>query len=174
LGAFSRNFCKPRSDRRGSTRFPAAYAAAVWAFLFSVVSFYWAAGGTIGLNTLAAGLRELARTHNPGLAALAWVTGGLKVLAGVLALSLARPWGRVVPRWLLLAGAWGAGVLLAIYGAANLVEFGLMEGGVIALPAFVGATALRWYLLLWEPWFLIGGILFLAAARSFSRRPRPG
>jgi len=33
----------------------------------------------------------------------------MKAVAGLLALALVRPWGRFVPRPLLLGGAWVAG-----------------------------------------------------------------
>ncbi len=39
----------------------AAYAAAVWAFAFAVPSFYWAAGGTVGVGAVSPAITEMAR-----------------------------------------------------------------------------------------------------------------
>lgn len=154
----------------------AAYAACAWAFVFAAMSFYWAAGGTAGLGTLSAGIREQSAARDPGFVALVWITGILKAVAGLIALALARTWGRFVPRWLLLVGAWGAGAVLTAYGAIQLVVTGvaatLMAAGVIGTPADMDWAALRWHLLLWDPWWLAGGLLFIKAARDYGRRSR--
>jgi hypothetical protein len=44
--------------------------------------------------------------RDPGLITPVWVTGVLKVMAGLLA--LVRPWDRALPRRALLAAAWSA------------------------------------------------------------------
>lgn len=165
------------SSSQATTSIPwAAYAAAAWAFVFAAVSFYWAAGGTVGLATLATSIQEDARERTSAFLAMVWLTGALKVLGGVLALALARPWGRRLPRRLLLVAAWGGGIVLVLYEGASWVEAALMEAGVIDIPASLGADAARWNLLLWRPWWVLGGVLFLLAARDFTRttRRRPG
>jgi hypothetical protein len=146
------------------------YAASAWAFVFAAVSFYWAAGGTVGAGTIGPEIEELARSRRPSFVALLWGTGALKVIGGILALALVRPWGRVIPRRLLLPVAWGAGVLLLLYAVVNLVQHGLAEGGVIGIPDPASRSAVRWHLVLWDPWWLLGGILFVAAAWSLGRR----
>ena len=96
--------------------------------------------------------------------AVVWGTAGAKALAGLLALALVRPWGRAFPRRALLVAAWSASALLALYGAANLVDHGRMVSGLRDTPAFLGERAARWHLLFWDPVWLLGGVLFLAAA----------
>lgn len=145
----------------------AGYAASAWALVFAALSFYWAAGGTVGASTIGPAIATLALARDPEFVAVLWATGVLKVLGGVLALALVQPWGRLLPRRILLIVAWGVGALLLLYACANLVEHGLMAIGVISIPAGLGATALRWHLVLWDPWWLIGGILFCAAAWSY-------
>ena len=54
------------------------------------MSFYWALGGELGLNTLGSGIQALA--HDPSFIALVWLTGVVKVLGGLFALTLVRPW----------------------------------------------------------------------------------
>jgi hypothetical protein len=56
------------------------------------------------------------------------------------------------------------GLLLVVYGIANFVQHGLMAAGIIPIPASFGAEALPWHLLVWNPWWLAGGLLFVALA----------
>lgn len=158
----------------GAAKNWAAYAAAGWAFGFALVSFYWAAGGTLGLGTLAEGIRERVQAGDAGFIAVLWATGVAKALGGAVALALVRPWPHRVPRWLRLAAAWGAGVLLVLYGGINMVGLGLVEAGVVNRPTGVDPSA-KWYLLVWEPIFLAGGVLFcLAAWRAGRSTPSAG
>ena len=150
----------------------AGYAACVLALLYAAVSLYWAAGGTAGLSTIGGGLEELGRARDPGIVALVWITGLLKVLAGLLALALVRPWGRVLPRRLLLVTAWGGATLLALYGGLLVVVQALLVSGVIAPAGSVDWTALWWHLLVWDPWFLVWGILLGVAAWYYQRGTR--
>ena len=81
-------------------------------------SFYWALGGTAGLDTVGGAIEELARTRDPAGIALGLGAGVLKVAGGLLALALVRPWGRVIPRRLLGGAAWTASVVLTFAAAA--------------------------------------------------------
>lgn len=148
-----------------------AYAAATWAFLFAATSFYWAAGGTLGAATIGPALAGLALARDPELVAVLWATGALKAVGGLVALALVQPWGRYLPRWLPLAAAWAGGALAILYGVATMAQHGLMVAGVIATPEGLGEAAARWHLLFWDPWWLLGGILFLVAAGTSWRRP---
>jgi Protein of unknown function (DUF3995) len=140
---------------------PPAVAAAVWALLFALNSAYWAAGGTAGAHTVANDLAQQAADREPGIVAALWAATVLKLLLAGLALALARPRGRP----LRLAG-WIAGGLLLLYGLVNWGEFVLMAVGAIAVPESVGEDAVPWYVFLWEPVWILGGLLFLAAARA--------
>jgi len=141
----------------------AAFAAAVWAFLFALPSFYWAAGGGFALHTIARDPDEVPLAKEP---ALVFGTGLLKVVAGLLALALVMPWKLALPRRLLVVAAWAVGGVLLLYGAANMIQHALMEAGAADVPETLGPTSLRWHLFLWDPWFILGGILFLLAARE--------
>ncbi|MGI8855695.1 MAG: DUF3995 domain-containing protein [Thermomicrobiales bacterium] len=142
----------------------AGYAACIWAFVFAAISFYWAAGGRAGAATNAPAITAHVLARDPGWIAILWATGVLKVVAGLLALALVRPWGRVFPRWLLMIAAWGAVALMGLYeGAASMIQHALMVTGVIATPTGLGSRSARWHLLLWDPWWLVGGLLFAAA-----------
>jgi hypothetical protein len=148
-----------------------AYGAAIRAFLFAAMSFYWALGGTIGLETLGTGFENLNSAEGQELITFTWVTGVLKVITGLLALALVQLWGRLIPRRLLLPGAWVAGILLTLYGMASFVQHGLMVFGTIEIARFVGSrTAAIWHWLFWDPFWIVGGVLFVLAARRFSRQ----
>jgi hypothetical protein len=135
--------------------------------------FYWAAGGMVGADTLGEGMRELALARDPELIGLTWITGILKVVAGLVALSLVQAWGRRIPRWMRLATVWGAGLLLIFYAVANMIQHGRMAAGVSNIPDLLGSiTAVRWHLLFWDPFWLLGGILFIMAAWRYSRQPQ--
>jgi hypothetical protein len=69
------------------------------------------------------------------------------------------------PQRLLIAEVWAAGLLLTLYGVANLVDHGRMVAGLRETPPVLGEQAARWHLLLWDPVWLLGSILFLAAQR---------
>jgi hypothetical protein len=62
----------------------AAYAACALALLSAIPSFYWAAGGTIGLDTVGGAIEDLARARDPAGVALGIGAGVLKVAGGVL------------------------------------------------------------------------------------------
>lgn len=141
----------------------AAYAAAAWAILFAAQSFYGAAGGTFGLATFGREIERQARERESGFITLVWITGGLKLGVGILALALAGRWGRALPRRLLRGVAWATSGFLLIYGTANLVQHGLMQAGALDIPSGLGHTGLSGHLFLWDPWWMLGGILFAMA-----------
>ncbi|MHB1629308.1 MAG: DUF3995 domain-containing protein [Bacilli bacterium] len=151
-----------------TARIAPAYAACAWAVVFAAASFYWASGGTWGVQTV--GVDTLAQ--NPWFIIIVWITGALKAFAGLLALALVRPWGRIMPLWIPLTATWGAGVLFFLYGAANLAVRGLMALGILKTPDAMYSAAGYWHLLFWDPWWLIGGILFITAAWVQQRRSK--
>lgn len=176
MNVMRRNPSERERTAAGAAQVPstawAAYAACAWAVVFAAASFYWAAGGTAGSGTVAKMYTASAVAHDAGLAAQLWIAGVLKLLIGVLALALVQRWGRRFPRWMPLAAGWAAGVLLSLYGVADLIDHALMAIGAINTPASLGASAVRWHLLLWDPWWLLGGILFVVAVWGFGRVSR--
>jgi hypothetical protein len=85
-----------------------------------------------------------------------------------------QPWGRRLPRPLLRFGAWGTGALLTLYGGLGLGQGAAGLLGLAGPPDPDQLTALRWYVFLWEPVWLVGGLLFLAAAWRHQRAGRTG
>jgi hypothetical protein len=140
----------------------AAYAATAWALAFAVVHLYWALGGTVGLP------RDMSVGMNPVLLVIDVLAIPLCVVGALLALSLVRPWGRLFPRRLLLAGAWAVCALLIVHSAPTLVGDGLAAAG---LRNGALSSLDRWSLLVYEPWFFVGGALYGAASWGYGRRP---
>jgi hypothetical protein len=159
--------------RRTASGAWAAYAAAGCAFLFAVPSFYWGFGGKLGADTVN---REAAgatwETH-PWLMATVLVTGMLKVLGGLLALALVRPWGRVLPRRLVLIVGWGGALVLILYGGVQEFAQLLVALGVVEVDAEFDWHAFWWHLFLWSPWFLTWGILLALALWRYQRLGLP-
>jgi Protein of unknown function (DUF3995) len=145
-----------RQETAGSPTRTCAYLAAAWALIFAAMSFYWAAGGTIGASTVGA----TANPTDPAFVALVWGTGVLKAMAALIVLALMRG---ANPRWLWLTGTATAGTIITLYGAANLGARALMALGVIATPPAMHTALAGWHLYLWDPWWLAGGLLFLGA-----------
>lgn len=163
----------PRRDSRSHVPW-AAYAATTWAILFAGQSLYGAAGGTFGLATFGREIERQARERDPGFITVVVITGGLKLVAAALALALAGRWGRALPPRALRGIAWATSGFLLLYGAANLAQHALMQAGVLDVPSGLGRTGLRGHLLLWDPWWILGGILFAMATwhhRQNARRP---
>jgi len=152
----------------------AVYGAAAWALVFAAMSFYWAAGGSIGASTLSDAIVEPARAREPGFVAVLWATGALKAIAGLLALALIWPRNQLLPRWIPLTATWVAGVGMLLYGGANLAVRGIMAVGLLATPESMHSAAARWHLFLWDPWWVLGGALFVLAAWWSGRLPRRG
>jgi len=166
------NAHQPAPTTRSRPTAWAAYAACALALLSAVPSFYWAAGGTIGLDTVGGAIEELARARDPAGVALGIGAGVLKVAGGVLALALVRPWCRLVPRRLLLGVAGVASVVLTTYGGLLVAVGALVLAGVIRPAGPVDRMALWWHVLVWDLWFLVWGLLLGVAAWHYGRESR--
>jgi len=144
------------------------YAAAVWGLLFAVPSFLWALGGTVGAQTtVSPSLVKLAQDRVTWFVVVLWATGVLKLIGALVGLGLTRRWGTATGRLLVCCG-WGAAVLLVWHGLLFVIGGVLVESGVVAVdPAL--RTISRWYLYLWGPWFVLGGLAFGAAAWVYVR-----
>jgi len=147
-----------------------AYAAATVAFGYALMSLYWALGGHALVSTIGGYVEQFARRGGalPVLIALAATLA--KVVGGLLALALVRPWGRMVPRWWLLSASAGASALLVIYGGLNVLLGALVLVGTIHPTGSVDRTALRWHVGVWDLWFLVWGILLALAIVGYWRR----
>ena len=162
-----------------------AYLGCFWAVMYAVfVRFYQAAGGTIGLP---------GQYKNPEALQMASYYAGVLILAcGFILIALVKPWGRVVPAWvpfiggkniprlLILIPTLSCTAILIAHGLSGMITKALLLAGITPLQ-FTGWVTLDvqslalWSLFVYEPWFLIMGILsgltasHYAFATGFSR-----
>jgi hypothetical protein len=160
---------QPTAPTRSRATAWAAYAACALGLLYAVPSFYWALGGTAGLDTVGGAIEELGRSRDPAGVALGIGAGVLKVAGALLALALVRPWGRPIPRRLLLGAAWAASTVLTVYGGLLVAVGALVLTGLVSPSGPVDRTALRWHVLLWDLWFLVWGLVLGVAAWHYGR-----
>jgi len=160
----------PAASRWSTVGTVAAYAAAIVAFGYALMSLYWALGGHALVSTIGGYVEQFARRGGPLPVLIGLAAALAKVLGGLLALALVRPWGRVVPRRWLLIGSAGASVLLVVYGGLNVLLGALVLAGVIHPAGSVDRTALRWHVGVWDLWFLVWGILLGLATVGYWRR----
>jgi hypothetical protein len=148
----------------------AGYLAAAVGSAFAALSLYWAAGGTAGLSTIGGPVEDLTRVRDPQFIGLLWATAVAKIVGVALGLALVRPWGQRLPRRTLFAGAGAAAVLLTLYGAVQTAAVALAAAGLVDVEP-IDPTVLRWRMFLWEPLFLVWGLLLGIAVWQRRRSP---
>ncbi|MGH2616463.1 MAG: hypothetical protein ACRDJC_14565 [Thermomicrobiales bacterium] len=144
-----------------------ASAACVWSLAYGVLGLFWAFGGggfPYGESDAGAGLSILtgfrADAAGPLIAALG-------LLGAVVALAMVRPWGRGLPRPLLLGFGWSAtAVLLLVVPDARALTF---LGYLPALVVAVGFSSVDWPVVLNQGFCLAGGLLWGAATLTYQR-----
>ena len=138
----------------------AAYAAALWALIFAVFHLIWASGWYVGLNPETA---RIAFARTPFFV-YDLVVAGICAFAVPVALALAMPWGRRLPRRLLGFFAWGGTGLLLLRSVGSVIQ-GIYLIGTRQFPIEIRG--------LWELWFYLGAILFSLATWGFWRHRDP-
>lgn len=140
--------------------------------LHGAVLVYWALGGTWLLDTIGGSLEEKGRAGNAGVMLAVWAAVVLVIIASVLPLLALRrltspAWNRIV--WPL---AWAEAAILTLYGGVNTGAGLLALAGVLPAPDNADDHwALAWHTYLWDPWFLIWGVLVAAALLRGRQRP---
>ena len=140
--------------------------AAGWSLIFAVVHVFWAVGGETGLASSAG---EALAASRPawfvavglwGTAALLLLVGGIGVAAaGAGSTVHSRRWAKV-----------GAGLIAAVLLLRSVgVEVLLVSdaGGVAEAVGRGERDASLW---VWNPWFLLGGVLFALATLTVHDR----
>jgi hypothetical protein len=138
--------------------------AGAWAVAFAALHFYWALGGSWGLSVSAGPLAE----ERPGwfVAVGLWGVGVLCLVGGVLGWLLTRPLPRGLAGRVVKALGWAVCAVLLVRGMAVEV---LLLTDIAGQEIDVGPEQRLWTLLLWNPWFLVGGLVFGLAARWSAR-----
>lgn len=147
-------------DRAASAWSAAAAGAAAWCAVFAAVHLFWGVGGTIGLASSAG--PKLAERRPAGFVVFGLYGVAVLLLAGI-ALVMVVSGGIASQRVSRVAGVALTiiGTVLVIRGVGLEVLLATDTGG---LRTAVGPLETRWSLVLWNPWFAIGGALFLRTA----------
>jgi hypothetical protein len=145
----------------------AGYTAATWAFAFSIPSFYWGFGGHRLAGTVSGQLASESWDKHRALQAIVLATAVLKVVGGLFAVSLVRPSWPHLKRRSTVVGGFALSAALLLYGAVNVIGEVLVETGAVSPSARVDWHALRWHLLLWDPYFAVWGVLLALAVRHY-------
>lgn len=92
-----------------------------------------------------------------------WAAAGLKVAAALLPLfacwhATRRGHGRAVKTL-----AWAEAAVLTGYGLVLTAGGLLVQAGIIRTPGAADHRALAWHAYLWDPWFLVWGLLVAAS-----------
>jgi Protein of unknown function (DUF3995) len=157
--AVTRNRAAARATGLG-----AAWAAFAVGLLYAAISVYWGLGGTWLLDTVGASLAQPGRSASAVVVLAVWCAVGLKVIASVLPL-LAVGVGAARSRWPrpIRALAWVEAAILTLYGLILTAIGLLVQAGLIGTQASADHRALAWHAYLWDPWFLVWGLLVTAA-----------
>ena len=114
------------------------YIACLWGLAFAAPHVWWALGVPFGFPGGPANHRLLMTTWRYFFDLFVIL---LSLTAATLAIALARPDGRAIPRRVLRTSAWIACGMLSLRGVAGLVHDRLSDP-------------------VWNPTFVVGGILF--------------
>jgi hypothetical protein len=146
-----------------------AWAGLVVGLAYAAISIYWGLGGTWLLDTVG----DAVDAGGAGATAAVWAAAGLKVIAAVLpvlAAGVAAASGPTPWRRLLRLLTWAEAVILTLYGLILTAAGLLVQSGLIRAGADADHRALAWHAYLWDPWFLLWGLL-VAAVLLRTRRP---
>jgi uncharacterized protein DUF3995 len=147
-----------------------AYLAALVALAAIPVHLYWALGGTWGLPGGAA------TADLPGIHATNLAVSVLLACGALFLLGLTRPWSRRLPAMLMRAPVWAGAVVCISHALFGIAAKGLYVAGVHAAVSWPeheltaaqkNLAALR-DLAIFEPWFLVLGLLLALAGHGFA------
>ena len=130
----------------------------------------------MGANTVGNEVTGLAASNWAVFSLVLWTDAISKVLLGMLALALTRSWGKLFPRRFLLLSSRVLGFAMAAYGFVQLAVTGtsalLMKAGIIGISPSVDWTGIIGHLVIWDPYWLLGGILFMSSAQPLTNQAK--
>ncbi|WP_274362324.1 DUF3995 domain-containing protein [Paenibacillus thermotolerans] len=142
------------------------YAGMIWSLLFALMSFYWASGGMIGAATLGGEIYQKAITRESDFITIVWLTGVFKIVGGLLLGTLLRNWKHKFLIKSIYIVAFAGGILIFLYGLANFTTILLSIMNILELK--IDSYARWWRLLFWEPFWMLGGLLYIISSRRFA------
>lgn len=139
------------------------WAALIVGLLYAAVSVYWGLGGAWLLDTIGGSLERQGRAGDAGVMLAVWAAVVAKTTAAVLPVIALRGRSKPTRARAARALAWAAAAILTVYGLVLTAAGLLVQGGIIQASATADHRALAWHAYLWDPWFLIWGLLIVAA-----------
>ena len=154
------------TGRSGSLARIAVWVACVAGLLHAASSLYWAFGGRWLLPTVGQWAVDAAEESRLAAGLLLGGIGVAKALAAVIPVAVAygrMPWARF---WRVVCAI--GGVVLIVYGGANVVVSGAVLLGIVRPEGGYDPQAMIGHALLWDPLFLIWGLALVAWLRPFT------
>ncbi|GAA1576268.1 hypothetical protein GCM10009678_68710 [Actinomadura kijaniata] len=159
----------------------AAYATCVLTGAYGLMKLAHALGSDVLVDKepMRPDLRVQMLARDGWFVASYWIMAAVAIAGVLLALATVQPWGRRLPRRLLLGLTGGIGALMVLRSVGP-VGFGFLGDALVltglrpppAEHAELARHLARWDLMLWSPFFLAWGALWIATARQFARRTR--
>ncbi|WP_210367124.1 DUF3995 domain-containing protein [Bacillus sp. REN3] len=143
------------------------YSGFAWCVAFAMITFYWASGGMLGVRSLGGLIYQKALSGEESFLSIVRLTGYVKLFGGFFLLLLLRDWPEPIRKILYYLTLVGGGFLF-LYGLANFTTLLLHWFDLLELE--LDNYSLKWRLLFWEPFWMLGGILFIQSAIKFRRR----
>lgn len=138
-----------------------ATAPCLWSGLYVLPHLYWALGGEVGFSAL-----KPSATAHAQWEAINWAASVVLVLPVLIGVGLIRFRGQRVVRPVLLAATFAGASIAASHGLYGIVYRILNLVGVVDIDGEAFAMSehpwVLWDLLVFEPWFLVEGLLFAA------------
>jgi hypothetical protein len=138
---------------------------------YGALKLYWALGGSGGLRQAPLPARSIqeALAREPMAVAGHWISVGLAIVGIGAAVATIHPWGRKLPRWVLIAPLSVLSVLMILRAVLQAIgDLQRLLGGASESAAYTA----RWDLTLWSPYFLLWGVLWGVLVYRFARRTR--
>lgn len=147
-----------------------ARSASALMLVSAATSAYWAAGGTGLLDTVGGSIARWGQEGGPSVRLALATVVVLKLAAAWLPLRAVRESRQPTVRKL----AWLEAAILTVYGGVLTVSGVAVQAHLLNAGADPDWKALDWHVYLWDPWFLIVGLLVWGALqRSREWRHEP-
>ena len=130
----------------------------VWTVIFAGMSFYWAAGGMVGVRSLGGAVYDMAINPNPSFINIVWLTGFIKLLGVILLLMLFVQWRNPIITRMLYYITKIVGVLFFLYGLLNFITISMSVFDILDFD--LDSYATFWRLAFWEPFWMAGGVFY--------------
>ncbi|MFS0576841.1 DUF3995 domain-containing protein [Sporosarcina sp. 179-K 3D1 HS] len=140
------------------------YIGIAWTLIFAGMSFYWATGGMVGVRSLGGQIYKMALEKDPSLVPIVWLTGFVKLGGCLLLFSLLYPWKNDRLEKIFTIVIRIAGAFLFLYGFLNFITISLAALNILDFD--LSSYATMWRLIFWEPFWMLGGILYWMSVKN--------